>query len=212
MLWLKVYYFRVKSIGHTRITQLNEFYVYENSFDYNVYLHKHKEVLWKPCNCTFTSHTELPVTWELALTLQVTRLLQWNWKVCMVTIMTIVQRYNGKNLLCLPFLLALSTHNSTYNNKLVTRVSFVPRALWCSNVMSYSSKFVTFICITDNILCRSPLPQLFQLSVTEHDSGTFSGPTQTLRILLQHFSPCWTTTGGDELYSSPKMKTSSTRL
>ena len=177
-----------------------------------VYLHKHKEVLRKPCNCTFTSHTKLTVTWELALALQVTHLLQWNWKVCMVTIMTIVQRYNGKHLLCLPFLLALWTHNSTYNNKLVTRVSFVPQ--WClkTNVMSYSSKFVTFICITDNILYRSPLPQLFQLSVTEHDSGTFSGPTQMLRILLQHFSLCWTTTGGDELYSSPKMKTSSTRL
>ena len=61
-------------------------------------------------------------------------------------------------------------------------------------------------------LHRSPLPRQFQLSVTEHDSGTISGPTQTLRTMCQHFSQCWTTTGGDELYFSPRMKTSSPRF
>ena len=62
------------------------------------------------------------------------------------------------------------------------------------------------------LFCRSPLSQQFQLSVTEHVSGTFFVHIQTLRIILPQFSQCWTTTAGDELYSSPKMKMCSARL
>ena len=78
---------------------------------------------------------------------------------------------------------------------------------WCCTTKVHWYKLFFF-----GLFCRSPLCQQFQLSVTEHVSGTFFGRIQTLRIILQQFSQCWTTTAGNELYSSLKMKMCSPRL
>ena len=112
-------------------------------------------------------------------------------------------------MLCLRFLLVLCTDNDTNNNKLVTQLCTV---VILKNFEYLTAAAVNLWYITDLILCRSSLPWLFQLSVIEHDSETFFGHTQVLRILHQRFSRCWTTTTGVKLYSSSKMKTLSTRL